>query len=157
MKKKAAVKYALVILCLIFGLILHVHTINERSNRINNRWTDPGDAYSLIYHATVIEIKTDNSLIVEILPNFLAEAGISQRERADSLIAGDVVEAVYNSENEYMIKFLKRIEAGNVVDIKFYNRVDLAFDFSTTPIVVNCDGIVIYDETGKNIISELGF
>ena len=161
MAKKFSSNKSMLITCvlLIFGLIIYVNIIGESDEQIISQRVDPGGAYQWIYHGRVIEITAENSLVVEILPNILTGEGADavQRKGADSLIVGDIVEAVYKSENEYMIKFLKSIELGDIVDITFYNRVYLAFDFSTSPIIVNCDGIAIYDEEGKNIIAELGF
>lgn len=112
-----------------------------------------GSKYPPNYRAKVIEKNSDYELIVEILPHIRgdSEYSVITREKETSLIDGDIVKAIFDKRNLHndFKERLNRVSIGDVVSISFPDIAGLSFDFSASPIVVNCDTIQLYYEDGK--------
>jgi len=126
-------------------------------NRAQPELQDAGGAHLFIYRARVIEVVSEYSFIAEILPSIIQgeEYSWTEREGKDRLVVGDIVKAVYSVNSydfERAVEFIARINVDDIVNISYFNRANLSFDYYAIPIVVDCDGIDIYDTDGRTVM-----
>ena len=154
MKKTTAISIAILAFIVILAACVGNETVNENNTSTESQVA--GGAQIFSYRAKVIEIGSEHSLIVEILPKILQgeEYSWTEREGECNLVVGDIVKAVYKSDNDRAAEFITRINTDDIVNISYFNRANLSFDFSTKPIIVDCDGISIYDPDGRDIIED---
>ncbi|MCL1829101.1 MAG: DUF4825 domain-containing protein, partial [Oscillospiraceae bacterium] len=113
-----------------------------------------GGAHLLSYRARVIEVFSEHSLIIEVLPmiNRERESKITERDGDNQLLTGEIVKAVFGNDNERAAEFIAHISVDDVVNISYLNRANITFNYTTNPIIVECDGIDIYDTDGRTIM-----
>jgi len=130
-----------------FGMFWHLSTNNRQKEQDYT-----GGILRSLYRGRVVEKKSDSSLIVVILPSIIAgvEVSITERETEYSLIVGDHVEAVFDSR--FALTTLRHVNVGDIVSIAFLNSAFLSFDFSISPIIVNCAELLIFDADGKTLL-----
>jgi len=99
---------------------------------------DVGGAHLWIDRAEIIEIVSEYSLIVEIVPRIIQgeEHGIEERPNEFTLIVGDVVEAIFANDDEYSISTIAGLNVGDIIQIGRFN-VPAAIDYQNSPIVLS--------------------
>ena len=99
---------------------------------------DAGGAHLWIDSAEVIEIVSEHSIIVEIIPRIIQdeEHGIEERPNEFTLIVGDVVEAIFANDDEHSISTIAGLDIGDIIQIGRFN-VPTAIGYQNSPIVLN--------------------
>ncbi|QNU65755.1 hypothetical protein EHE19_012630 [Ruminiclostridium herbifermentans] len=114
---------------------------NENSG---NNGTNIGNAHLLINKVRVAEIKSEHSIIVEVLD------GSKSTEGEYSLVKGDIICVNYSDTNERAIELISKLNAGSIVNISRHNTTKPS---NIKPYkTLECTGIDIYDSDGENVI-----
>lgn len=152
-------KKIIIFLSLIIFLIVGVATVmnfdkisqkniiksgNENTVNIGN--------HLLTNRAKVLEIESENSVIVEILPRIVQGElhGETERKNEYTLVVGDTIKATFSKTNDRAISFTKELEIGSIINISRYDNTKV--DFDHVPPKVDCTGIDIYDANGEKVI-----
>ena len=99
---------------------------------------DTGGAHLWINRAEVIEIVSEHSLIVEILPRVTQgeEHGVEERPNEFTLIVGDIVKAIFADDDEYSISTITGLNVGDIIHIGRFN-IPAEIDYQNSPIVLS--------------------
>ena len=135
-------KKALVVslLFVIAGVVMVVITNRE----CNDNHLIGGGAYHISDKAVIVDIPSNNSIVVEIVNE-------TEGEKDEySLSNGELVSAVFSKDNQRAIDFIGKLHVGSIIDISRYNNTKPQ---NTTPYkTIECTGINIYDDKGEEIV-----
>ena len=135
-------KKALVVslLFVIAGVVMVVITNRE----CNDNHLIGGGAYHISDKAVIVDIPSNNSIVVEIVNE-------TEGEKDEySLSNGELVSAVFSKDNQGAIDFIGKLHVGSIIDISRYNNTKPQ---NTTPYkTIECTGINIYDDKGEEIV-----
>lgn len=102
------------------------------------------DAHLLIDRVEIVDIQSDNCILVKIMND-------PEHEKDDySFANGDIVSACFSEDNQRAIDFIGKLHVGSIVNISRYNTTKP--QKATPHMTLECTGIDIYDDKGEEIV-----